>query len=536
MPKKKVVHLTVFLIKDQFNKASEILETDECDEPVEVAIAGHGKGRLFIKQSPNQPPKWASLFAGQLDARRLKTANVAAAFLFKVDDRWYVLTFGQGGRFLLKGEVFEERFGLLTALNSVNRESFRAVDMQSLDAIESHSRIQSGQGTSADQFGLDIEQDLLKAIVGAPDDEALGSRMAGADSLSVAVRMTLADLPTLLAAYRTKFEAGLSNSDYQWVNNLSMLKTSSALIPALEALLVKNFSTKNYEDVWLSIPEVIDWTMVVGFMFTGGKGSIHPDISLGGFLSTIPDGVEVSIDLLKSRRVYCADQDHNRVYKSWSVYKCLYAETTYKGNRYVLNDGKWFNVSPDFVKRTNEQFSKANRSKLLLPLYQGNGEGKYNASVANSEPDQYQLLDAHLVRHGGGAGKVEVCDLLSRAGHLLHVKLYGKSSVLSHLFAQGFVSGQLIQTDGDFRAKVANMLKGPFDGLIRAAERPKDQELTIVFAVISESPGDELRLPFFSRVNFNNTAKALMGYGFRVELLKVAVDPNYAKKVVLAPA
>ena len=59
--------------------------------------------------------------------------------------------------------------------------------------------------------------------------------------------------------------------------------------------------------------------------------------------------------------------------------------------------------------------------------------------------------------------------------------------------------------------------------------RPRDHEFTVVFAVISDSPEQTLHLPFFSRVNLNNTRKVLSGFGFNVQLLKIAVDPIYAK-------
>lgn len=78
-------------------------------------------------------------------------------------------------------------------------------------------------------------------------------------------------------------------------------------------------------------------------------------------------------------------------------------------------------------------------------------------------------------------------------------------------------------------------LKGAFTGLINVEARPFDKEFTVVFAVISNVPGSNLDLSFFSRVNFNNTAKVLKGFGYKVELLKIAWEANYAKTVKGAP-
>ncbi|MGP8433744.1 TIGR04141 family sporadically distributed protein [Paraburkholderia fungorum] len=532
---KKVNHLNVYLAKPQYTTVEQVVDTSACQSPVEIPISGYGAGHLFVKKTAPKPPKWASLFQEYVDLGSLAVPGVSAIFLLNVGDRCFALAFGQGGRFLLRDEVWEERFGLLCALNSVDPKSFRCVDVQSLDAIQSHTRIQSGQETTPDQFGLNVEQDMLKAIVGTPLDHALGNRMTGSDSLSVSAKMDLTDLPFLLDEYRKKFEAQLNADDYQWVNNIAMVK-NSALTDALEVALNVKLAAAQTDDVWLSIPEIIDWTMVKGFMYTHGAKEIHPDITLKGFLSTVKPGTQLTLDLLRSRDVHCADADHRKVFKSWSIFKCLYAEVDLSGTKYILNDGKWFNVSVDFVARTDAEFSAIPSSSLKLPEYNGNGEGAYNAMVATAEPAIYALLDdKKKVMHGGGHGQVEICDLLSINREFIHVKLYSKSSVLSHLFAQGFVSGQLIQIDADFRRKTRDRLDLPHKELIQIDKRPAQDEFTIVYAIVSEATGDKLHLPFFSRVNLNNTRKLLIGYGYKVELLKIHVNDDYAKTTKIPP-
>ncbi|MGA3117668.1 MAG: TIGR04141 family sporadically distributed protein [Syntrophobacteraceae bacterium] len=533
---KKGHHLNVFLIKAAYTSIDQIVNVSSCQAPIEVEIAGYGVGRLFIKRTPPAPPKWADLFKDDVDLNSLKVPGVSGVFVIEIKGRWFVLAFGQGGRFLIKDDVYEERFGLLCALNSVDPKTFRCVDVQSLDAIQSHTRIQSGLEATPDQFGLDVEQDMLKAIVGTPLNPALGSRMTGSDSLSVNVKLDLSDLPLLLNEYRKQFEADLNSKDHQWVNNIYLVK-SSLLIVELEAILNANLAANDFKNVWLAIPEIIEWSTVKGFMYTGGLKEVHPDINLQGFLKTVKPDTPLSLDLLRQRKVQCADADHNPTFRKWSVLKCLYAEIDYDGKKYILNDGKWFSVAPDFVSKTEADFARIPMSKLAMPSYQGGGEGAYNASVAATEPKHYALLDdTKKVMHGGGHGQVEICDLFSIDRELIHVKLYGKSSVFSHLFSQGFVSAQLIQIDADFRKKVRGQLAAPFVDLIEINKKPGQDEFTVVYAVISEEKGGTLRLPFFSRVNLNNTAKVLRGFGYRVELLKIPVDDRYAKTTKLPPS
>ncbi|MGA3209249.1 MAG: TIGR04141 family sporadically distributed protein [Syntrophales bacterium] len=534
---KKVNHLNVFLVKETFNQSNQIINQEGCEEPVEIQIPGCGKGHLYIKPKMGHPPKWSSLFAAYLDIRKIgNVSNVSAALLIKVEDRYFVLSFGPGGRFLIRDGICEERFGLLVALNSVDKESFRCIDKQSLDTIQSHTRIQSGYETTSDQFGLDVEQDMLKAIVGTPSDSRIGNRMTGTDSLSVSVRMDLSDLDFLLRSYKEKFDCDLSATDYQWVNNISIVKNSAPIVATLESKLLEKFAQKDYTNLWLSIPEIIQWDLVKGFLFTDGGKTIHPDINLLGFLSTLKDDQPITLDLLKQHQVSCADEDHNKVFKTWPIYKCLYSEIDCEGNKYVLNDGKWFSVNTDFVQKTNADFAKINLSSLVLPEYCGGGEGSYNTAIAEAYPNRFALLDdKNKIFHGGGHGQVEVCDLLSLDKQLIHIKIYGKSTVFSHLFSQGFVSAQLLQLDSEFRKKVKERLNPPFIDLLKIESRPAENEFTVIFAVISDSKGDELYLPFFSRVNLNNTAKMLKGFGYNVELLKIHVNGRYAKTTILIP-
>lgn len=531
---KKIAHLSIFLVRRQFASCQEVLKAEVCSAPVEIPIAGHGSGQLFIRQNPPMSPKWSDLFKEFIDPKELAVPGIAAAFFIQVKERCFVLTFGQGGRFLLQEDVIEERFGLVCALNAVEPKSFRCVDVQSLNAIESQMRIQSGQETSADQFGLSVEQDMLKAIVGTPKNPALGNRMAGNDALSVSVRLDLSDLPFLLDQYRQLYETELSAEDYQWVNNISITK-NAALIATLERALEEKLAAAQFDGIWLSIPEIIEWTMVKGFIYSPhGNGKIHSDINMHGFRETVNG--PITLEVLHSHQVSCADTDHRKVFKSWSVFRCLYAEIELDGATHVLNDGKWFSIAKDFVERTNTEYAAIPISDLKLPEYHGGGEGAYNAHVAALEPTVYDLLDdKKKVMHGGGHGQVEICDLFSTRRELIHVKLYGKSSVLSHLFAQGFVSGQLLQIDSKFREKVRAQLSPTHRDLLRIDPKPDHESFTITYAIISDAQGPRLHLPFFSKVNLVNTRKVLRGFGFKVELLKIAVNDVYSKTVKIPP-
>ena len=74
--------------------------------------------------------------------------------------------------------------------------------------------------------------------------------------------------------------------------------------------------------------------------------------------------------------------------------------------------------------------------------------------MAHHRDPEVAVMDRKNIRYGGGASRIEFCDLFINKRTLLHVKRYGGSSAMSHLFSQGVVSATLFLQDRDFRQKV----------------------------------------------------------------------------------
>jgi uncharacterized protein (TIGR04141 family) len=111
---------------------------------------------------------------------------------------------------------------------------------------------------------------------------------------------------------------------------------SATLTAELETLLDKRLAQKDFNELWLSIPEIIDWKAVAGFMYSHGHREIHTDISMEGFLKTVKPGLTLNLKLLRERTVTCADADHRPTFDKWPVFKCLYAEVEHGGKKYAL--------------------------------------------------------------------------------------------------------------------------------------------------------------------------------------------------------
>jgi hypothetical protein len=209
------------------------------------------------------------------------------------------------------------------------------------------------------------------------------------------------------------------------------------------------------------------------------------------------------------------------------AYRCLYAEVEHGSELFVLSSGKWYAVKADFVGETNAAYDRIPKYEGTFPEFKDESEGHYLKRLVASDPKRFVLMDQKMLSYGGGHSQVEFCDLLTSDDDVLHVKRYGQSSTLSHLFAQGLVSGELFQMDATFREEINKKLPRGHK-FQNPRLRPKQGQFRVVFAIISDRRG-ELRLPFFSRLNLKHAARRLEAYGFRVARAKIDVNEVFSK-------
>lgn len=513
--------LTIYLLKMDDRPVEEFLPKRNHLKKFSIG-ANSQIGTLFVKTPKGNTPRWAKFFAGFLDVTDLgKVSSSSAILLVKTHGRLFALTFGQG-RYLLEADSWEERFGLRVALNSIKEDRLRSVDKVTFDAISTHTRTQSSQEASAPQFGLDVEQDLVRAVTGTPGDETIGRRMTGMDALHVSVSALANDLRPLLGRYKDQFEAMYYKQTFPWIDHIAEV-TGKKMIEELDDAACAEINGAA-DRCWLAVPEIIDWTRVTGFRYGFGQNTAEtPDIRLSEFKESL-DGQQVTPLLLSRRRVYAIDGDGNKA-NDWSLYKCLYCEIVKGKETFVLSGAKWYRIDTDFAAAVKQSFDAVERADLKVPAYTHASEADYCIAVSGQQGSPYALMDQKMIAVGGGRGKIEFCDLFSASRELVHIKRYGASSVLSHLFSQGLVSAETFRSEPEFRKSALALLPQQFHW----QGEPHISAFKVVFAVISEKRG-QLELPFFSKVNLRHAVRRLEAFGYKVALAKIGVDDAFVKK------
>jgi uncharacterized protein (TIGR04141 family) len=222
------------------------------------------------------------------------------------------------------------------------------------------------------------------------------------------------------------------------------------------------------------------------------------------------------------------------------VSKCLSGELRIGTDAYILDDGALLSVATDYLRDLNKFTNVITNPTQSFPAMRRNErEDSYNKRISESLRRAI-LLDKQTVKRRQ-ATAIEVCDVATSTKQLIHVKKGTTSSALSHLFAQGVVSAELLYMDSDFRSEITKLLSSKSSRTAHArkvtgsgAERMQDFEwlhgnnfephaCEVVYAIMTKRSGgmrnDEL--PFFSKINLRMRCNELRRMGFKYSLTLV---------------
>ncbi len=336
--------------------------------------------------------------------------------------------------------------------------------------------------------------------------------------------MLVEEIPQIAADLLTYYELELYKESFGWVDNIRRVK-DTASISALDEALLEAVKVRDATIV-ITLPEIIEWDSVLGFSFTRSKRELSPTIDTRKYLENI-DPDSVSIESIRSDRLYVTDVHGNEF--GHSIYTCLYLELDAGSTKNIIFGGNWYEIDKSFMGGLDATLALIDLSDLPFPgveTWEEDGknkietEGDYNRRIANHL--HYYLLDKMLLKCSKTTSPIELCDLLTNEKQLVHVKhRKGGSAGLSHLFAQGSVSAEVMLGDRAFRKEARKVLRRvhpdardlvPIDDLHSA-------DYEIVFLILGDANASvKENLPFFSKVNLMRVYENLSQRGFTVKV------------------
>lgn len=405
------------------------------------------------------------------------------------------------------------------------------MDKASYDHNPLNSRTQSTREVDIFDLHIDSETEMLYAVTGVSKVDIFGSHVTGRDALTLVVSVEVEGLVGILKEALSRYKQKLPEK-FEWVENISRVRDTDAS-QVLDYELDDVLKSGCISSFWLGEPEVVDWESQVGYSFDMyHKTPRHVVLDLDDlFEYMVSKGFPLNADSLRMVSVHVNDSDYKDV-KSWSAYRCLYAEMAVGGEQYILRNGTWYKVDKAFVDKVDDYFSDLQAYEYVMPLYSHDTEGEYNEHVSLVDP-KFFLMDKKNIRVGGVYDKIEFCDLVRGWADFIHVKYYRSSSTLSHLFAQGCVSAEVFVRDMDFREKL-NVKLPPSLQLVDASVMPDARNYQVVYAVATDKKIPE-ELPFFSKVTLKNSIRTLRSFGYSVKLCKIDVGPVLRAKKKIKP-
>ncbi len=482
-------------------------------------------GYISIKASPPAAPRWQSFVqSGSSDALGvLVNQSSACLIVIEVQNRIFSVAFGYARHWIDDSRI-ERRFGMIVTLNAVDPNRLRSIDREEFDVINRMTRSQTSVSASIENFGLDIQRDLVRSVSGQPADDSFASHLTGADNLIVTAALTFDELGGKCAEALRYFGQTQYRNRYPWIDNFVRVR-DPGLIGELEQMLLEELQTGAPLNAFLTPPKMLDTQEPRGYLYPHERrgSELHMDLLIEEFLTHEVPLNELTIVDVKRLKIREFAMDGAGPSDEFSIYASIVYEVERESKLYVLSRSEWFEIDQDYVRSVITQLAGI-PDHLALNLCSARPvepESNYNRRAADESQGFLALLDRQVIQYGGGHSSIEICDLLSLNKDFIHVKAKTKSSTLSHLFSQGLNSAQAFR-DSKFRELAREACPPSHRSLFEGD--PHIPEFTVTFAIITRAQEDlRAALPFFSKQSLANAVRMLINMGYRAKLKKIPV-------------
>ncbi len=527
MLKKKITH-SIYLIKESYVEDDSYLHDIDKFDPYSVPIAGYPDATVYLKSVISKPHAWSSLLpenTSGIDWKKYRTRSLFGLMLLEVSDRVFAITSGFG-RYLLHPFSIEHRFGFKVVLNSINPETINQLSKTTLAENPKTSIEQVSKGVTIGQFGIDGFTDLVQRIKGKSKIEDLGLTLDGEDALKISVPHELDELPRLLDKCLKFYDATDYQKYFSEVDNLAQVKDKeqkSLLNSELEALLNDELDRASQDNnlsgnVWASIPEVIMEDDFDCFTYKRTDKALRfYDIELTDLFRQRYLNRDKSIrkrptcSSLGNDFLYIRKADGS-IFPKWRALNCINALIEKDNEKFFFLEGKWFRASATYIESLDKKISSIKPAGLVFEDWPERvSEKDYLKNLPLTSQADYLILDRDNI-YLSGQTPVEPCDIYTKDKKLIHLKRYGSSAFLGHLFNQGFVSGDLLINSIEFKEKFNAKLNDDYK-----VDEINATDFTIAYVIGTKYP-DELNLPLFSKITLTKAFDELRKKGFRVTL------------------
>ena len=296
-------------------------------------------GVYLISGTKNAP--WWKDYLG-IQNELLNTTN-SAILTVNTSGRIFVYTFGFAHN-KLRSECFEENFGFLVTLNSLDGQKLKSIDAYSPASNTKQKRVVSSILSNIYEYDFNDNEDLIQRISGVIKEEfkELFTNPTGTDSLSINSKSTKEELKNISDKLLERFLSKdyLNDPNLKNINKIS--KATQTNVTQVNSILLDKLNHRDYSDIYMADLEILDPSDFYAYKF---GDNIFYDLCI----ENLNLDQDLSIEKLNSMRISVLRDmdDHNPI--QWNLYKCL----VFDHENFFLSKGTVYEIGRDFLTVVN---------------------------------------------------------------------------------------------------------------------------------------------------------------------------------------
>ena len=476
------------------------------------------RAKAYLLHKEAKPPKWQPFLTPHFD---INVGNVTNGFLLilEASGRLFAASFGHAFHLLDPGSL-EPDFGIRVSANLLDPKRVKALDARNVDVVTRQQRVHVSTGVSIEEFGVDVDENWVRYLSGSIDSD-IAKSLAGTDALLINTKVTLEELAERCRELLEVFEREDYKTKFEFFDKFRPLRRGHHLITELDAEVNQRLAQRSDEKISVALPFFPEETTIDSYQFFGRgvrKDTIE-EMTLAALYEFLDDHSDITNPYHDLKVIALDDQGEARS-KAFPLKDYIVAEVERDQDTYVLTAGKWFRVNRNYAQSVRAQVASLRdltNELALPPMRMAEAEGAYNQRVADEKG--WRHLDKQLFTGTGSERnqKIEVADMLAPQHQFLCVKKMHSSAGLSHLFAQGVVSADLLRHEPKYQELAAQLGSNLVTDVTFNTPRP-----TFVFCIATERPGLLSESMFlFSAINLARQAKLIRRQQMDVALARI---------------
>lgn len=476
------------------------------------------RSAAYLLRKDPKPPKWQQFLASHFD---INVGNVTNGFLLMLEasGRLFAASFGHAFHLLDPGAL-ESDFGIRVCANLLDPKRVKALDARNVDVVTRQQRVHVSTGVSIEDFGVDVDENWVRYLSGSIDTD-IAKSLAGTDSLQINTKVTLEELAQRCRELFEVFGRDDYKTKFEFFDKFRPLRRGHHLIGELDTEVSQRLAERSNEKISVALPFFPEETTIDSYKFFGRgvRRDTIEEMTLAALYEFLDEHDEIT-DPYHALKVIALDDQGVERSKAFPLKDYIVAEAERGQDTYVLTAGKWFRVNRDYAHEVRAQVARLHDftdDLALPPMRLSEREDAYNQRVAQEKG--WRHLDKKLFIGTGSERnqKIEVADMLAPHHQFLCVKKMNNSAGLSHLFAQGAVSADLLRHEPKYQERATQLGAGLVTDPTFTNPRP-----TFVFCIATERPGPLSESMFlFSVINLARQAKLIKRQQAEVALAKV---------------